>query len=138
MTRIFLVAVVALWAGFAQAHNVGFQTVMVPDPGNPPILVGIWYPSDVAEKPERIALDTVPLAHDGPIAGCNLKLIMMSHGTGGGFADHVDTATALAKAGFVAAALTHTGDNWKDRARVLSIWERPRQLHVVANWLLGV
>jgi predicted dienelactone hydrolase len=137
MKRIFPAVIAVLWASAVHAHSVGFQTVMVPDLGNPPIFVGIWYPSDAPEKPEHIALDTVSVAHDGAIAGQDLKLIMMSHGTGGGFADQVDTATALASAGFVAAAPTHTGDNWKDRSRVLSIWERPRQLHVVANWLLS-
>ena len=137
MKQTLLSVIGLLWAAACQAYTVGFQTVMVPDSGNPPILVGIWYPSDAPEKPDRIALDTVSVAHDGAVAGSDLKLVMMSHGTGGGFADHVDTAMALAKAGFVAAAPTHTGDNWKDRSRVLSIWDRPRQLHVVADWLLS-
>jgi predicted dienelactone hydrolase len=45
-------------------------------------------------------------------------LVLISHGTGGSGASHYDTALALALAdeGFVVAALTHTGDNYMDRA----------------------
>jgi predicted dienelactone hydrolase len=136
MMKYILLAATIFWAALAPAGAVGFQTVLVPDPGNAPIFVGIWYPSDAPATPARIALDTVPVAHDGAISGRNLKLIMMSHGQGGGFANQVDTAFALAKAGFVAAALTHTGDNLKDGSRVLKIWDRTRQLHLVTDWLL--
>ena len=57
-------------------------------------------------------------------------------GQGGGFAGHVDTAMALAGSGFVVAAPTHTGDNFKDGSRVLQIWDRVRQLRLVTDWLL--
>ncbi len=136
MARYFLLATIFLWASLAPALAVGFQTVMVPDPGNPPIFVGIWYPSDSPAAPERISLDMASVAHDGAITGDHVQLIVMSHGQGGGFAGHVDTAMALANAGFVAAALTHTGDNFKDGSKVLAVWDRVRQLRVVTEWLL--
>lgn len=37
--------------------------------------------------------------------------IAMSHGTGGSLSSHIDTANALARAGFVVLAVTHIGDN---------------------------
>jgi predicted dienelactone hydrolase len=61
----------------------------------------------------------------------------MSHGNGGGFAGHWDTAVALARAGFVAAALTHSGDNWRDQSRAVNLPERPRQLKVLVDYMLG-
>ena len=41
------------------------------------------------------------------------------------FLGHVDTAIALADAGFVMAALTHTGDNYADRAAALTLRTGP-------------
>ena len=49
----------------------------------------------------------------------------------------VNTAIALAKAGFVAAALTHNGDSWRDNSNPTAIWQRPRQLKVLIDYLLG-
>jgi predicted dienelactone hydrolase len=118
----FSILVAAMTALPALA-GVGFQQLSVPDPQGPPIEVGVWYPTaDGAE---------------GPVEGQGLGLVIMSHGHGGGYAGHVDTAIALAKAGFVAAALTHTGDNWRDLSRATAIWERPRQLKLLADYMLA-
>jgi predicted dienelactone hydrolase len=43
-------------------------------------------------------------------------LIVMSHGVWGSARDFRYTGLALAKAGFIAAALTHTADNRNNRA----------------------
>jgi predicted dienelactone hydrolase len=64
-----------------------------------------------------------------------VPLVVLSHGTGGGFGGHSDTAYALAEAGFVAAALTHTGDNWRDQSRATQIWNRPRQLKLLIDYV---
>ena len=98
--------------------------------------IGIWYPSKTPPRPERLALDTQTVAPDAPVDGQALPLIVMSHGQGGHFSNAYDTAIALADAGFVAAALTHTGDNLHDQSRVLRIWDRSRQLHVLTDWML--
>jgi len=124
------------FAPLASARSVGFQTALVADPGNPPIFVGLWYPAQAAARPVRIGLNTAQVAQDAAPDGRGLKLIVFSHGQGGGFADSIDTAMALARAGFVVAALTHTGDNFKDISRVLKIWDRTRQLHLMTNWVL--
>ncbi|XUJ37552.1 alpha/beta hydrolase family protein [Bradyrhizobium japonicum] len=55
----------------------------------------------------------------------------------GSYAGHLDTATALANAGFVVAALTHNGDSWRDQSRPTAIWERPRQLKLLTDYMLG-
>jgi predicted dienelactone hydrolase len=136
MIKLFWAALI-LVCGAMPARAVGFATSSVPDPGNPPLLVGIWYPSDAPEKPVRISLDTAQVAPGGPVAAGMFKLIVMSHGQGGGFANQVDTAVALARAGFVVAAPTHTGDNLHDGSRLLKIWDRTRQLHVVTDWVLS-
>jgi len=43
-------AVAMLMAFASPAGAVGFQTVSVPDDGNPALEVGVWYPSDAAAR----------------------------------------------------------------------------------------
>jgi predicted dienelactone hydrolase len=125
-------------AGAAQARAaVGFQHVFIPDPNGPPIEVGVWYPTDAAPKPEVIETAPQTVATDAPVKGDRLPLVVISHGHGGSYAGHLDTAIALAKAGFVAAALTHNGDSWHDSSQAVAVWERPRQLKVLVDYMLG-
>jgi predicted dienelactone hydrolase len=97
----------------------GFAQVMVPDPNGPPLEAGIWYPSDSLASSHRLALYTQAVAAGGAVAGYGLPLVVMSHGTRGSFQQHYDTALALAEAGFVVAAVTHTGDNYRDQSATL-------------------
>jgi predicted dienelactone hydrolase len=61
----------------------------------------------------------------------------MSHGTGGSFEGHYDTAIALAEAGFVVAAVTHTGDNYRERTQVGRLENRPRHIKVLIDYMLA-
>jgi predicted dienelactone hydrolase len=90
------------------AISAGFEQVTVPDPGAAPLEAGIWYPSDAPALPQRLGLFEQTVAACGAVAGHGLPLIVMSHGSGGSFEGHYDTALALAEAGFVVAAVTHT------------------------------
>ena len=56
-------------------------------------------------------------AKDCPVTGKKLPLIVFSHGRGGFFGQHHDTAEALADAGFVVAAINHPGDTYSDSSR---------------------
>ncbi len=118
------------------ARSVGFQHLSIADGDRPRIEVGVWYPTDAAAMPEPLELYTQTVAKDGPISGARLPLVVISHGNGGSYAGHYDTALALAKAGFVVATLTHTGDNYKDQSRATDMAERPRQLHVLTDYML--
>ena len=105
-----------IWAGAAQA-SVGFETVSVPVAGDKPLAVTIWYPTDAPERAVPLSLYSQSVAPGAPVAGHGHPLVVISHGTGGSNADHYDTARALAAAGFVVAAPTHTGDTQGDRSR---------------------
>jgi predicted dienelactone hydrolase len=129
-------ALIAASAGRADAA-VGFQHFSIDDPQGPPIEVGVWYPTAAAPKPERIETDQQPIARDAPVEGAGLPLVVISHGHGGSYVGHLDTAMALAHAGFVVAALTHNGDSWRDQSRPTAIWERPRQLKLLTDYMLG-
>ena len=76
--------------------------------------VGVWYPTNVPERPVRIDVLTLSVAMNAPVASGALPLIVWSHGTGGGMFGHRELAAALARAGFIVAAPTHAGDNFQD------------------------
>jgi predicted dienelactone hydrolase len=119
----------------------GFTKVVVPDPGGPPLDAGIWYPSDASVAKQSLGPYTQSVAMDGPITGRALPLIVLSHGTGGSFGQHYDTAIALADAGFVVVAVTHTGDNVRDHSADLfttaGYENRPRHIKAAVDYMLA-
>jgi predicted dienelactone hydrolase len=121
----------------AAARDVGFQTMTIPNGADKPIRIGVWYPTDAAASPQPLGLQTQVVAPDAPVAGRRLRLVVISHGTGGSFMDHYDVALALAKAGFVVAALTHPGDNFEDHSQATRIDQRPGQLKLLIDYMLG-
>ena len=134
---LVLAALLLAAAGPACAHEVGFQQLAVPNGADKPIVVGVWYPSDAAASPQPLGAQTQTVAPDGPVAGERLPLVVISHGTGGSFSDHYDVALALAKAGFVVAALSHPGDNREDTSHAAHIADRPAQLKQLIDYMLG-
>jgi predicted dienelactone hydrolase len=126
-----------LLLGMTPALCVGFARVMVPDPDGTPLEAGIWYPSDAAASSQRLGLYTQAVAVGGEVAGRGLPLVVMSHGAGGSFEQHYDTALALAEAGFVVAAVTHTGDNYRDQSGFARLENRPRHIKALIDYMLA-
>ena len=133
---LFAAACLLLMAPRAIAADAGFQEMQVPNPGDQPIAVGIWYPTAEPAREQRLNVFTQVVAPGAAITGERLPLVVMSHGTGGWYGSHYDTALALARAGFVVAALTHTGDSYMDRSRAGQIRGRPPQLKRVIDYML--
>ncbi len=141
MRIVFSLIFAAFWihAGTtsrARAGEVGFSVVQVPDGANPPISVGLWYPAAGVPQPTRIEAFLQTVVPDAALLGHDLPLVVISHGNGGSLAGHSDTALALAQAGFVVAAPTHTGDNYHDQSRALDVAGRVRQLGRVIDYVL--
>ncbi len=116
--------------------GVGFQKLSIPDPRGGEIEVGVWYPADAPMRTIPLGLNSMQVALGAPMKGEALPLVVMSHGNGGFFGGHSDTASALAEAGFVTAALTHTGDNYADQSRATEMANRPRQVSVLIDYML--
>lgn len=77
------------------------------------MILSIWHPA------AREGTGPRPRAGGAAsVSGSSLPLVIISHGTGGGPMAHVDTAEALAGAGFVVAAPMHRGDNFQDDSSV--------------------
>jgi predicted dienelactone hydrolase len=120
----------------ARADGVGFSIVSVPNPPADALEVGIWYPTKAPGSEHDVGLFTQVVAPDAPVNRGSHPLIVMSHGNGGTFEGHYDTALALARAGFVVAAVTHTGDNYKDQSEATNLVLRPRAFHTVIDYML--
>jgi predicted dienelactone hydrolase len=135
MLKLITFLVVSLmWA--AQCHAAGFQSTRLPGEGDVAIELAIWYPSASGTAMHDIGVTTQQVAIGGVVTGTNLPLVIVSHGTGGYAFSHYDTALALADAGFVVAALTHPGDNYKDQSRAVDILARPRHVITAIDYML--
>ena len=133
------VAAIAFLLAGTGVHAAGFQQGSAADQERKPIVIGIWYPSQTIANPVSMGPTTMSVAINAPVKGKALPLIVISHGTGGSNLGHFDTAIALADAGFVVVALTHTGDNYADQSRSIDVMERPRQVsrvidHMLSTW----
>jgi predicted dienelactone hydrolase len=112
---------------------------------DPRLTGAIWYPC--AGEPKHVELGSLAVAvdyglmgvRDCPVTGAKLPLIIFSHGTTGWFGGHHDTAVALADAGFVVAAINHSGDSARDSSRSedLSVFaSRPADMVRLVDFLL--
>ena len=113
---------------------------------DPSLAGAIWYPC--AEEPKHVALGNIapPVdigltgVKDCPVTGAKLPLVIFSHGRGGWFGGHNDTAEALAGAGFIVAAINHPGDNGNDSSQRddLSIFaSRPADMVRLLDFMLN-
>jgi predicted dienelactone hydrolase len=87
-----------------------------------------------------------PFSVDAAIGGKPVDkvkaLILLSHGTAGTELGHSVLAQALARNGYLVAALRHPGDNWQDRSLLVTsperyFDERPRQASRVIDAILA-
>jgi predicted dienelactone hydrolase len=136
IAAMFAVALLMLLGAVAHAGNVGFQELTITNGAEKPLTIGIWYPTDAPAHPQPLLTFTQTVAIAAPAGGEALPLVVMSHGTGGWYGEHYDTALALAHAGFVVAAVTHTGDNYADHSQAQQIWKRPGQLRRLTDYML--
>jgi predicted dienelactone hydrolase len=121
----------------AKAANVGFEELTIANGAEKPLTIGVWYPTDAAERPTRLQPFVQTVAPGGAVAGSGLPLVVFSHGSGGWYGGHYDTALALARAGFVVAAVSHAGDSYSDHSRPAMIWVRSNQIHRLIDYMLG-
>ena len=141
LTSKLLVALTAFVITLAGAcvQATGFQHGFAADPDGKPLEIGIWYPSLATIQPVAMGPTTMSVAVNGVAQGKALPLVVISHGYAGSFLVHFDTAIALADAGFVVVAVTHTGDNYADKSRSADVMDRPRQIsrvldHMLSSW----
>jgi predicted dienelactone hydrolase len=135
-----LLAIVLL-ALASTAHAAGFRFVEVPaDAQGPTIKAALWYPC--AEPAGKLELGPfiLPVVKDCPLPSDKHPLVVISHGRGGTFLGHHDTAEAFADSGFIVVALNHPGDTYSDMSRSsdLSVFvSRPADIKRVVDFMLA-
>jgi len=139
--RLFAMLIAAVvWFAAPKVEAAGFRFIDIPADAHGPALTGaVWSPCTEPPQEIRLRQAMIVATRNCPIAGERLPLIVMSHGSGGWFGAHRDTAAALADAGFVVAAIDHPGDNAADRSRIdtLSILsDRPVDIRRLTDFML--
>jgi predicted dienelactone hydrolase len=136
---IFFVAMLGTQLAHAQFF-AGFQQTQLTTSATENIEIAIWYPSNVPEAILTRGPFTMSVSNNGEPIQKKYPLVMLSHGTGGMSLTHHEIAAATARAGFVVVALTHPGDNYRDRSMVGKLdyfTERPRQISRTLDAVLG-
>ncbi|MBS0455082.1 MAG: dienelactone hydrolase [Proteobacteria bacterium] len=141
--RRAILSLALLVTGSAFAAQAGFRTLKVPGVGgdSDPISVALYYPTSAAESALALGPFTAHVAA-GAAADSRVKgLIILSHGNAGSELGQTSLAEALARDGYLVAALRHPGDNWQDSSLIGKgaasyFSERPRQASRVIDALL--
>lgn len=127
----------------APAMQAGLRQQPVPGatPDAPATAVALYYPTEAPARAITMGPFTVHVAPGAPPVAAFKGLIVVSHGTGGTELGHASLAEALARHGYLVAALRHPGDNFQDRSLLQQgsgryFSERPRQVSRVIDALL--
>lgn len=128
-----LVLLAIACTAWVSAHGAGLKPLELPATADAPQLSGaVWSPCAAATS-GSVSLRQIVVEgiRDCPVHGTSLPLIVFSHGARGWFGGHHDTASALADAGFVVAAVTHQdkSPNWQT--------ERPAAIKRLIDYMLG-
>jgi predicted dienelactone hydrolase len=138
-----LLACALLICGHAMAFQAGWREISIKGatPGAPATVVAMYYPTQAPARAIPMGPFTPNVAVDGPPEPSVKALIVLSHGTGGSELGHSSLAEALARSGYLVAALRHPRDNWTDASLLRNsperyFIERPRQVTRVIDAML--
>ena len=133
-----------LVAAHAHAFEAGWMQIQTSGatPDAPMTTVALFYPTMAAPRVIPMGPFTVDVAIGGKPADKVKALILLSHGNAGTELGHSVLAQALARNGYLVAALRHPGDNWQDRSLLEKsperyFDERPRQASRVIDAILA-
>lgn len=119
--RAFFVGSALAGALLSAQAEVGVRQIHGADGG----VIRIFYPTNSPERSVKRGPFTLSIADDAAPTRGNGRLIVISHGSGGGSWEHSDLARILVESGFVVAMPEHRGDNYKDySAAGPESWER--------------
>jgi predicted dienelactone hydrolase len=109
--RKALLAGAAALAACVASAGTGLTTLPASQGDGP---VTVFYPTAAANQSVQRGPFSLELAPEAPPLRGNGRLVVFSHGSGGGPWVHTDLASALVAAGFVVAMPEHRGDNHRD------------------------
>jgi predicted dienelactone hydrolase len=125
----------------AAAFHCGLRTLSYSDPSTSKATpLAVYYPTSAPEKRLRREPYTLQVASEAQIAAGVFPLVMLSHGSGGTTLGHNDTASYLARHGYVVAAPLHAGNNFFDHSAegTPRMWRgRPKALSAALDAVLA-
>jgi predicted dienelactone hydrolase len=136
-----LMIATAVHATGATEFPAGIADLALIDPveGGPMAAIVVYPAAEIGPPTERGPY-TIAATRDAKPADGVFPLVVMSHGTGGSMLGHHDSLTALAQAGFVAAAVQHPRDNYLDDSGFgtdLQLIGRPHHIVALIDGVLG-
>ena len=130
-------------AAHAHAYEAGWMQIQAAGAtaAAPATTVALYYPTMAAPRTIAMGPFSLNAAIGGKPADKVKALILLSHGVSGSELGHSVLAQALARNGYLVAALRHPGDNWQDRSLLEMsperyFDERPRQASRVIDAIL--
>ncbi len=134
---LFLFSVVSVQFSAA----AGFRLIDQPSDGDaPPLKAVLWSPCADMPAEVRVGPFSLSATRDCAIPEGTYPLVVISHGFGGSAFSHRDTATALADAGFIVAAINHAGDsvlNMERAGDLTALTQRPAEISRLLDHMLG-
>ncbi len=132
---LLLAMIFAAPAAMAQSYRAGMADLEIADPGGQRDLAGlIWYPTE-ATGPVSLDFDSMvwvgtEVVRDAAPAPGRFPMVVLSHGMYGNALNQAWLAGALARRGFVVAAIDHPGTStWsRDPDQSRQLWERPKDI----------
>lgn len=116
VTALAVLVAIVLPAHGQEKYKAGLADIITTDPVDGVKMSGlVTYPTNDLGEPTQIALFTVNAWRRAAVAKGRFPLIIFSHNAGGSRLDHHDSLEALTKAGFIAAAIEHPRDNYRDQ-----------------------
>jgi len=99
------------------AWDAGLKLVSFDDPVDQgPMEGAVFYPTSAPAGTTDVGIWTLDARSDVPPADGRFPLILVSHDYGGNRFSHNDSAAYLARRGFIVLAITHPGDDARDRS----------------------
>ena len=144
LQRILASLATLLVAAHAHAFEAGWMQIQTAGatPDAPKTTVALYYPTMAAPRVVAMGPFSVDAAIGGKPVDKVKALILLSHGISGTELGHSALAQALARNGYLVAALRHPGDNYQDRSLLEKgperyFDERPRQASRVIDAILA-
>ncbi|RON69667.1 alpha/beta fold hydrolase [Pseudomonas fluorescens] len=120
----------------ADDHPIGFQRSTLPDTNHErPLEMVVWYPARASTGPATLIADNpafvgVMAVDNAPPTEGEHPLVVLSHGYRGNWTNQAWLASALARKGYIVAAVNHPGSTTHDRSpqAAAQLWLRPADI----------
>lgn len=123
--------------------SAGYASQRITDANGRQIHLDVWYPSESAEVAHSYNFGSGSVAENAPVAGSNLPVILLSHGSMGAASNYSWIAEPLARHGYVVLGVSHFGESPAfgpaniNPATVTGFGDRTRDINAALDFLVS-